>query len=62
MSFRQLARALGTAALLAALRLGHADPVPEHRKDRVFPLSEYRQAFELAEKGGLVGKAVIRFG
>jgi NADPH:quinone reductase-like Zn-dependent oxidoreductase len=28
---------------------------------QAYPLSEYRRAFELAEKGGLVGKAVIRF-
>jgi NADPH:quinone reductase-like Zn-dependent oxidoreductase len=28
---------------------------------QAYPLSEYRRAFELAEKGGLVGKAVIQF-
>ncbi|MFP2908097.1 NAD(P)-dependent alcohol dehydrogenase [Pyxidicoccus sp. 3LFB2] len=27
---------------------------------RVFPLSEYRRAFEVAEQGGLVGKVVVR--
>jgi NADPH:quinone reductase-like Zn-dependent oxidoreductase len=43
--------ALGRQVDAGALRPG---PV------QVFALSEYRRAFELAEKGGLVGKAVIQ--
>lgn len=50
----------GTTAALEALgrRLdaGALRPGPT----QVFELSEYRRAFELAEKGGLVGKAVVR--
>jgi NADPH:quinone reductase-like Zn-dependent oxidoreductase len=45
--------ALGRRLDAGALRLGPT---------QVFELSEYRRAFELAEQGGLVGKAVVRLG
>jgi NADPH:quinone reductase-like Zn-dependent oxidoreductase len=52
------ASAAALEALGRKLEAGALRPGPT----RVFELSEFRRAFEVAEQGGLVGKVVIRLG